>query len=404
MVGILDTNLNVFVNEGSDSDTVNYAASQLPPDVLSKSIGKAGLVQKEVTVKGKHGTYVSKRWVKVDIAKPKSMKPHKSSIQKTPTNTKVSTEDNSSTVLRYFPVSNCDKQMTAEVYTEEQVKDYYDKRIKNGHSFEHFKQRNYFISNGRNTTQSFYKRSGEYLLQRQKLHDTIVQEILDNADAPPEGTKPTCFLYGGGSASGKSSVIETAVEPQIIETGMRFGKVDNDKIKDMLPEHEHFKNESIENAAWRVHDEASDITTQAIEQLIESGKNFCYDGTMKNYRKYADLINQLYDKGYSIRIVAVDIPTVDAEKRALNRAKKYNRHVKLDILRNIHEGFALSFPKLMANFGDKIDSFQLWDNSQPEGEPPTLFFSDAGIHNYDLMERFIKKSENALQSKQNKNH
>ena len=39
------------------------------------------------------------------------------------------------------------------------------------------------------------------------------------------------------------------------------------------------------------------------------------------------------------------------------------------------------------------DSFALYDNSQDSNLPPTLIVDDAGIHNEELYERFLMKTD-----------
>ena len=399
-MGLLDTELNVFVNTGADEATLSNLEKSMNSSELKKAFDKSKLVYKEVQVKGKHGTFTRKQWVR----------PNESNSQSNSGGNKHHKPDNSSEKHTthfeplYFPYSNCNAQSTTSVYTESQVKDYYKRKSAGQRkfpSFESFKKENYFMSDGENQTQTIYTtKGGGYIAKRQQLHDEIVDEIVKSADSPPEGKKPVAFLFGGGSASGKSSIISSAVEPVIQKSGLKFGSVDSDAIKKQIPEYEHFIKQNPELAAKRVHNESSDIANEAIDKLIAQNKCFCFDGTMKNFDKYFKLIHKLKQAGYEVNIVSADVPTEEAIRRSELRAKKTNRTVPEGIIRGSHGGFALTFPKLIK----EVDNFSLYDNSQPEGQSPTLVIDNSGIHNSELWNRFIKKGQDYIEYKNSKSN
>lgn len=268
-----------------------------------------------------------------------------------------------------------------------------------GDSLEEFKKNNFISSvtknaNGKlvgNFTSDYFQQDGSYTKEREQLHDSIVQKIVQSADKPPYGFKPVAFLYGGGSASGKSSVINKIVKPQIEEMGMRFGVVDADAIKGELPEYKHLIGEDSTTAAFRVHEESSDISKKALDALIADGRNFCYDGTMKNFKKYDQLIDTLKAKGYDIILVGADVPTSVAIQRSDMRAKHTGRKVPHDIIKGSHRGFADAFPRLIG----KADRYYLFDNSGESGQEKPIITSN-GTEEYinpQLWERFKEKSK-----------
>lgn len=54
-----------FVDKNSDTNTVNFLAKSLNPEVMSKALSHTGLVQKEVQVQGSNGkVFTRKQWVK----------------------------------------------------------------------------------------------------------------------------------------------------------------------------------------------------------------------------------------------------------------------------------------------------------------------------------------------------
>lgn len=291
---------------------------------------------------------------------------------------------------------------SSKSYSEKDVIELYSTKALGNVSFDGFVKQRFFISDGYTVTNKSYKdENGNYIPERQELHDAIIQEIVDNAEYPPEGEPPTCYLFGGGSASGKSSVVNPIMEQIAMDSGIHFERVDSDDIKKQIPEYEAFQQQNADKAAFRVHDESSDIANEANDRLIEEGKCFAFDGTMKNYEKYHKLIDKLKSHGYKIVVIGVDIPTADAIKRSDARAVKTKRKVPHGIIEGSHGGFALTFPKLR----NLVDDYFLYDNSQSEGELPTLVCSSIhGITDEDLWNKFTKKGTDYIKSKEGKSH
>lgn len=292
---------------------------------------------------------------------------------------------------KYFPVGDFHNPLT-----EQEVLELYNERFDEYRTtFDRFVSENFFDSDGYNETQEYYKKDGEYIPERQALHNEIIEKIVSQASLPPVGSKPIAYLFGGGSASGKSSVVNKEVSKASEALGIQFGSVDSDVIKESIPEYEHFKEQNLNKGALRVHNESSDIANAAVDRLIESGKCFSFDGTMKNFEKYNDIIDKLKDAGYEVRIAAADIPVDEAIMRSDLRAKKSGRKVPHGIIIGSHGGFSLTYPKLTS----KVDAFCLYDNSQPEGEEPTLIMDQNGIYNQEMWDRFIKKGKDYIEYK-----
>lgn len=74
----------VFTDNHSDLNTVNYMAKSMETKDLQKALDKAGLVQKEVAVQGKHGTYYTKKWVKATEEVPTGQNTPKQEKEKRP--------------------------------------------------------------------------------------------------------------------------------------------------------------------------------------------------------------------------------------------------------------------------------------------------------------------------------
>lgn len=457
----------VFIDKGSDESILKSMyddqSGKYNSEELSKAMNRAGLVQKEVTVHGKHGTYTQMKWVKASKDNKKSEKRRTIGPKVTEEYRKTASHDfKQGTVVEVRPDGNKSKRYlgvilsvsvgtdstihakikdsnskihtvsrgwvnkdqfepvsksSAEKFLDRKLfdKEYfpsgsnsskslseddvlreYHKDAPEGIEFDDFVKSKFFISDGYTQTNNFYKDSdGNYSPERQELHDAIVSEIVESCDLPPKGSKPVCFLYGGGSASGKSSTADKMRDSFIDKTGISVGKVDSDEIKKSIPEYKSFQEQNVKTAALRVHNESSDIANQAIDACIAEGRCFAFDGTMKSLNKYSGIVNQLRESGYHIVAVGTDIPTEEAIRRSGERAKKSGRDVPESIIRGSHGGFAATFPKIMEN----VDEYYLYDNSQPEGEPPTLICSTGGVHNQSRWDEFLEKGNDYLKSK-----
>lgn len=149
-----------------------------------------------------------------------------------------------------------------------------------------------------------------------------------------------------------------------------------------------FVQQNINSAAYREHRESSDIANAAIDALIKAGKCFQYDGTMSDTSKYRKIVDKLKKAGYEVHIVATDIPVDEAIKRAAGRDRK----IPDEVVHKTHREFGKNFLDICSLEG--VDSFALYDNTQPEGKPNRCIFDDKGIYHEDLYERFLSKSQN----------
>lgn len=204
--------------------------------------------------------------------------------------------------------------------------------------------------------------SGKYTQERAKLHREIRDKVISQCGKPKEGERPVAILMGGGSASGKSTMKEGVLDPKLKSEGIQAGTVDSDKIKESLPEYAGYQKIDINEAARYVHNESSEIGAHIIDTAVEEGRNFVYDGTMKSTGKYEQLINRLKDAGYDVHIYVCDIPTELAIERSDARAKKSGRKVPHEIIKASHAGV----PKSVEKLKDKVNSFQVFDNSGDE--------------------------------------
>ena len=257
--------------------------------------------------------------------------------------------------------------------------------------FENFIKSNFFASNGKVPTTAAYRVSwGKYQPKRfNEVHKPIIESKLAEADTPPPGQKPICFLYGGGSASGKSTVVSAVVKPFMDSTGLKFANMDCDELKPLLPEFPMFLQENPKSAYSRVHRESSDLCGECLDVLMKQSKCFMFSGIMGDAQRTKGMIDKLNKLGYEVHLVCIDVP-IDL---AISRASKRDRFMSDSIITTSHRKFASAFNQLFNYPG--VSSCELYDNSQPPNQPPTLIMDKSGVHNQALYTRFKQKSQKA---------
>ena len=365
----------VFVNKGSDFN-------------LMKSLNKQGLVQRDVQVNSKHGSYVRKQWVSAGIPV----------FSKTPHSSSHDEKSSKKSKCLYFPKVDCGKpQIRAFSYSDIML--YYSKHKSEIKVPIHkFIQQNYVESDGHNQTSKIYQSFHHegYTKDRQRLHQSIINSIVNSAGSPKPGEPPVAILMGGGTASGKGTIRSSVVLPKLQADGINVGISDCDDIKEQLPEYSYFKKQDINTAAARVHQESMDIAMEAFDALIDAHKNLLFDGTMKSVRKYTQMINQLHSAGYKIHIIGVDVPISTAKQRSQERAKATGRDVPDSIINMTHGGFASTFSELLP----LVDSYVLYDNS---GDNPEIIQDNSGVYKPDKLQEFQQKGQKYQDQKRIRN-
>ena len=275
-------------------------------------------------------------------------------------------------------------------YSADDLRKLFNKKSKGTKTLKEFVNKFYFDSDGKLSTKNAYlQQNGEYLPNRVKnIHDKIINEILNSADTPPTDIKPISFLYGGGSASGKTTVINSQIKPKMEKTGLKFANIDVDEIGKRLPEFEYFFEQNSINASSRTHMESVYIRDKAVNELIKRRKCFQLDGVMRKPKRYKNIISQLKKNGYEVNLVGITIQTLEAIKRAKERT---DRNVEEDLLKQGHKSFVNTWIELCKE--SDVDSFSLYDNSQPFGKPPILIMDKNGIYDDNLYQRFLEKGK-----------
>ena len=235
----------------------------------------------------------------------------------------------------------------------------------------------------KNTDEMYKDEKGNYIEKRKKeVHEPIINKILEQAG---ESEKyPTIILTGGGSASGKSSIRNEYVEDLKKYGNRSAGIIDSDDIKSDIPEYEQFQKEDPDGAAMRVHDESSDISKEAIDACFREKKNFVFDGTMKNYDKYAKLIKRAKKEGYQVVILGADCSLEEAKRRNQDRYEKTGRYVPDEIV----EGSHTKFPQVFEKLCDMADDYWLYST---EGDKKLVNSKATGAADPDKYSQFLNK-------------
>lgn len=203
------------------------------------------------------------------------------------------------------------------------------------------------------------KEDGKYTKKRHELHKEIVDKVFNECGVPEKGKKPVAILMGGGSASGKSTMRSAVIEKQLAEQGIKAGTVDADEIKNEIPEFDSLKRTHPDKAAGLVHEESSEVGNLMLDKIIDGGRNFIYDGTMKSHSRYTTLVSKLKKAGYEVHAYVADVSIDEAKRRSDKRAEETGRKVPHEIIESSHRGVPVTVEKIK----DKVDSYQVFDNT-----------------------------------------
>ncbi|WP_145151804.1 zeta toxin family protein [Paenibacillus xylanexedens] len=230
-----------------------------------------------------------------------------------------------------------------------------------------------------------YSNEEGYLPSRKSLHEDILRE----SQRPHQSQQqPFAFLMGGGSASGKTVLRGIIVDEQRA-LGNDFLIIDADEIKKLLPEYPMLLKKDPKQMAKWLHDESSDIAAALLQNSAEKKLNTVYDGTMKNYEKYNEIISTLKSLGYKVRIVIADVDIDEAMRRNEDRFLRTGRFVPVSELRQSHIGVAAVFQQLK----DRADEYILYDTSDGFDVFAYKFIGEGEfVCNVERLNLFLQKS------------
>ena len=219
------------------------------------------------------------------------------------------------------------------------------------------------IESGKTNSLAQWVEGGELSPDRKRVHDSIIDDLLEGKT--PTGEQPKMTMLGGGPASGKSSVMnpDTKGNPHAIT-------VDPDDMKKRLPGFAEMA-EVDTNAAAFYHEESSALAKRFSEAAYSRHIDAIYDGTGDgSVRSVMKKVNSARENGYSVEAKYVTIDTDEAIRR--NR-KRYDDAVARgetprlppeDMVRRTHA----KVTDISVELAPEFDRIEVWDNNGGIGE------------------------------------
>ena len=240
-----------------------------------------------------------------------------------------------------------------------------------------------------NTVDAYRDSSGRWDLERERLHDEIVRDMLAGV---PESETPTIYMTGGGPASGKSSMLSSGNVSVPTRTSAVI--VDADAIKERLPEYMNLIRLGDERAAAFVHEESSylvkRVSTEASLRRLNMVLDTTGDGSIEHL---ASKLAPLRVEGHRVVAFYASNDTELAVRLAAERGAKIGRHVPENFIRDTHAGVSRTLPEAVKR--GLFDEVTLYDTNVL-GEA-RLVMSGRGkemtIHNEALWQQFLDKGK-----------
>ncbi len=191
-------------------------------------------------------------------------------------------------------------------------------------------------------------KSGAYTLVRQKLHKKIIDGFLKEGEVAAKGEKPVAILMGGGSAAGKGTLLSRLqADGTIPEKG--FVHIDPDLVKTGtetipgIPAYQKITKAGDHRAANLAHRESSEIANNLQQRAMEDGRHLVLDKTLWDPKKAKQIIQDLKDAGYDVKLFGVTADPSEALIRNLSRFFETRRMVVPGALLKRHKGFNKNF-------------------------------------------------------------
>jgi predicted ABC-type ATPase len=196
---------------------------------------------------------------------------------------------------------------------------------------------------------------------------------------------PVAVVLGGGPASGKSSVLSSSAEDNVV-------LIDVDKIRTYLPEQREGVAAKDAAVSGRTHEESSEIANRVMKEAAAGGYNLMLDGTGdSSIEKLEKKVNAMKAGGAKVTAKYASLPTDMAVDLMMKRGAKTGRYVPESFLRATHAAVSRVFPEAMAK--GLFDDAQLFDTTI-NGKPQLVASAkgkDVTIHDDTLWNTFLAK-------------
>ena len=226
--------------------------------------------------------------------------------------------------------------------------------------------------------------------ERQKLHDKIVEDIINENNPKPQ-KNPEFFMTGGGSASGKSIMLKKSPLPKGTVV------IDSDEIKKRLPEFSAMQKkggEIAEAAAGYVHEESSYLSKRLMRETAQRRYHTMLDGTGDNsIKSLQKKVQQMSDRGMKVKAKYATADIETALERNYQRFLKTKRLVPATYVRDVHRNVSKVVPDALQ--AGIFDDFELYDmNQSGQAIRVANYTKEKGlnIEDQDLWNRFIGKA------------
>jgi predicted ABC-type ATPase len=216
-------------------------------------------------------------------------------------------------------------------------------------------------------TQTKYEgpvRTGEHGYTQERVdevHDPYVEDVVSKG-VPGQENPETLFL-AGGSGSGKTTILNTVLGPEMKPEGAVM--VNPDHAKEVgVPEYRQMVEKGSTYSAAGTHEESSDMSKAVLGEAVAGNYHAVVDGTGDSgAKKFMAKIDAQKALGRKVKVVMADIPTDEAVKRADLRARdpkseSYGRFVDEAEIRRIHKNVAANH----LVWRDQVDDWEVYAN------------------------------------------
>lgn len=201
----------------------------------------------------------------------------------------------------------------------------------------------------------YMRPDGTWDPERAELHQKIIDGMVSGH---ARQAHPVAMFFGGGPASGKSSL-----------TGPDdAAKIDPDEIKKQLPEYQQMLKAGDPAAAMFNHEESSYVSKQAVKAAQAAQIHYILDGTGDSaYKKLAGKVAQARSAGYQVHARYVTANIDEAIRRQVIRARESGRMVPEPVLREIHASVSAAYAQAVKD--NLFDSTELFDTNGTGTKP-----------------------------------
>jgi len=153
------------------------------------------------------------------------------------------------------------------------------------------------------STKDWYQQAGQYIPKRQQFHQAIIQRFRNPRSDRGDLQQPIVRLVIGHRGSGRTTLIRHMPDTD------RFTIVSLERIMRCLPEY-------TPETALSTYLEALDLLHEIVLDLVERRANFILESLGYDRKNLTQVCEALKARGFRIEVCFVDLPALEAVKRA----------------------------------------------------------------------------------------